>query len=186
MEGFAILVFLVIITALLLYLSGKNKDGGDIEIQTSAPTERAINQYVERLKKKGFSDEDIEVEMLIDPDSPVVKLSSSISLSMTGRKYVPPTRKELIADLERSKNEKELLWKTVSSPKGWAKKAQEYLGSEDWDKFGKPGTGPCPDCESRAGRIETEAYWGSIGWPGSGWSVCRNDCRCELILTEGA
>ena len=42
------------------------------------------------------------------------------------------------------------------------------------------GEKACPDCQPRAGRLEDIDLWHEIGTPGSGWSVCRNHCACEL------
>jgi hypothetical protein len=39
---------------------------------------------------------------------------------------------------------------------------------------------PCPDCESRSGRIESWADWQLLGTPQSGFSVCGHYCRCSL------
>lgn len=39
----------------------------------------------------------------------------------------------------------------------------------------------CPDCLSRHGQIDTAANWRRRGMPRSGWSVCRERCRCQLI-----
>lgn len=41
----------------------------------------------------------------------------------------------------------------------------------------------CPDCEGRRDRVEPMELWQEIGTPGSGWSLCRDRCRC-LLLTE--
>ena len=39
----------------------------------------------------------------------------------------------------------------------------------------------CPDCEDRAGEIDTWEGWESRGMPASGWSVCKEYCYCQLI-----
>ena len=39
----------------------------------------------------------------------------------------------------------------------------------------------CPDCESRAGELDTWEGWESRGMPASGWSVCKEYCYCQLI-----
>lgn len=39
----------------------------------------------------------------------------------------------------------------------------------------------CPDCESRAGDVDTWAGWEGRGMPGTGWSVCKEYCYCQLI-----
>jgi len=40
---------------------------------------------------------------------------------------------------------------------------------------------PCPDCVPRHGRVETMDYWRTVGLPGSGFSVCQNNCKCRLV-----
>ena len=39
----------------------------------------------------------------------------------------------------------------------------------------------CPDCEDRAGEVDTWEGWTSRGMPASGWSVCKEYCYCQLI-----
>ena len=39
----------------------------------------------------------------------------------------------------------------------------------------------CPDCESRAGEVDSWEGWQAKGMPGSGWSVCKEYCYCQLI-----
>ncbi|MBT7929447.1 hypothetical protein HN682_05995 [Candidatus Peregrinibacteria bacterium] len=39
----------------------------------------------------------------------------------------------------------------------------------------------CPDCESRAGELDTWEGWESRGMPASGWSVCKEFCYCQLM-----
>ena len=39
----------------------------------------------------------------------------------------------------------------------------------------------CDDCRSRAGDIDTWENWEARGMPGSGWSVCKEYCYCQLV-----
>ena len=39
----------------------------------------------------------------------------------------------------------------------------------------------CSDCASRAGDIDTWDGWMSRGMPGSGWSLCKEFCYCQLV-----
>ena len=39
----------------------------------------------------------------------------------------------------------------------------------------------CDDCLSVAGEIDTWQGWESRGLPGSGWSICKEYCYCQLI-----
>ncbi len=52
-------------------------------------------------------------------------------------------------------------------------------GEEKWTTY-VTETGPCPDCLTRAGDVLTAEAWDAIGRPGSGWSVCKDACKCEL------
>ena len=45
----------------------------------------------------------------------------------------------------------------------------------------RSGGKSCPDCAARAGRVETQELWTAVGEPQSGFSVCRQHCRCELV-----
>ena len=42
----------------------------------------------------------------------------------------------------------------------------------------------CPDCAERAGRVEIAEYWSAVGEPQSGFSVCRQHCRCKLVPAD--
>ena len=39
----------------------------------------------------------------------------------------------------------------------------------------------CDDCRSVAGEIDTWENWEARGMPGSGWSICKEYCYCQLI-----
>lgn len=39
----------------------------------------------------------------------------------------------------------------------------------------------CDDCKSRAGQIDTWQGWEARGMPGSGWSICKEFCYCQLM-----
>ena len=39
----------------------------------------------------------------------------------------------------------------------------------------------CSDCRSVAGEVATFEEWESRGLPGSGWSVCKEYCYCQLV-----
>lgn len=42
----------------------------------------------------------------------------------------------------------------------------------------------CPDCIIRHGEVNVLADWESVGMPGTGWSVCGGNCRCQLVPAE--
>ena len=48
-----------------------------------------------------------------------------------------------------------------------------------WVSVGSPKI--CPDCESRIDQILTWNEWESEGLPASGFSVCKENCYCQLI-----
>ena len=39
----------------------------------------------------------------------------------------------------------------------------------------------CPDCKVRAGEVDTWENWEARGMPGSGFSVCKEFCYCQLV-----
>ncbi len=43
------------------------------------------------------------------------------------------------------------------------------------------GVENCDDCIPRQGLVDTYSGWTSRGLPGTGWSVCRGWCYCQLI-----
>lgn len=42
----------------------------------------------------------------------------------------------------------------------------------------------CDDCKSRAGQTDTWEGWEAQGMPGSGWSVCKEYCYCQLMPSD--
>ena len=48
-----------------------------------------------------------------------------------------------------------------------------------WVSVGSPRI--CDDCEERVGQVESWSYWESEGLPASGFSVCKENCYCQLI-----
>ena len=48
-----------------------------------------------------------------------------------------------------------------------------------WVSVGSPKI--CPDCESRIDRVDTWENWGAEGLPSSGFSICKENCYCQLI-----
>jgi hypothetical protein len=43
------------------------------------------------------------------------------------------------------------------------------------------GGNVCEDCEPRHGDIATWEEWSAIGTPRSGFSVCKQNCQCQLV-----
>ena len=48
-----------------------------------------------------------------------------------------------------------------------------------WISVGSPKI--CDDCEDRVGKIKTWDEWQKIGVPASGFSVCKENCYCQLV-----
>ena len=48
-----------------------------------------------------------------------------------------------------------------------------------WVSVGTPKI--CIDCTERVGEIRTWAEWQSLGFPASGFSVCKEYCYCQLV-----
>ena len=40
---------------------------------------------------------------------------------------------------------------------------------------------PCDDCITVAGQVDTWENWEKRGMPGSGWSLCNDNCYCQLV-----
>jgi len=60
----------------------------------------------------------------------------------------------------------------------WEKVAQEsdyFL----WEM--EPSAKHCDDCVDRSGKVGTAAEMGNVGFPGSGATKCRQNCRCAII-----
>tara|TARA_R100001082_G_C4365876_1_gene161914 strand:- start:2474 stop:4024 length:1551 start_codon:yes stop_codon:yes gene_type:complete len=48
-----------------------------------------------------------------------------------------------------------------------------------WQSVGD--TKVCADCEPRQGQVDSLEFWQTVGLPQSGFSICRYNCRCQLI-----
>ena len=48
-----------------------------------------------------------------------------------------------------------------------------------WVSVGSPKI--CGDCAARIGQIDTWENWQAAGLPASGFSVCKENCYCQLI-----
>ena len=48
-----------------------------------------------------------------------------------------------------------------------------------WVSVGTPRI--CVDCEERIGEIRSWEEWESLGFPASGFSVCKEFCYCQLV-----
>ena len=48
-----------------------------------------------------------------------------------------------------------------------------------WVSVGTPKI--CPDCEMRIGEVKSWEEWESLGFPASGFSVCKEFCYCQLV-----
>ena len=48
-----------------------------------------------------------------------------------------------------------------------------------WVSVGTPRI--CVDCEDRIGEIKSWEEWESLGFPASGFSVCKEYCYCQLV-----
>ena len=48
-----------------------------------------------------------------------------------------------------------------------------------WVSDGSPRI--CDDCASRVGQVDTWENWQAEGLPASGFSVCKENCYCQLI-----
>ena len=48
-----------------------------------------------------------------------------------------------------------------------------------WVSVGTPRI--CPDCEERIGEIRSFEEWEALGFPASGFSVCKEFCYCQIV-----
>tara|TARA_Y100001963_G_scaffold23448_1_gene31094 strand:+ start:2978 stop:3379 length:402 start_codon:yes stop_codon:yes gene_type:complete len=62
---------------------------------------------------------------------------------------------------------------------------QKYI-SKDYKEFKwiTVGKNICPDCKIRHGEVGDISYFTSIGLPKSGFSVCEDNCNCQLVPVE--
>ena len=51
-----------------------------------------------------------------------------------------------------------------------------------WVSVGTPKI--CVDCTTRIGQVKSWAEWESLGFPSSGFSVCKEFCYCQLVPVE--
>ncbi len=66
-----------------------------------------------------------------------------------------------------------------------ASRRELYLGgSVNYRWVVANGVENCKDCIGRAGEVDTWDNWALRGMPGTGWSVCRAHCYCQLVPDE--
>ena len=51
-----------------------------------------------------------------------------------------------------------------------------------WVSVGTPKI--CVDCTTRIGQVKSWAEWESLGFPSSGFSVCKEFCYCQLVPAD--
>ena len=51
-----------------------------------------------------------------------------------------------------------------------------------WVSVGTPKI--CVDCTDRIGEVRSWEEWESLGFPASGFSVCKEFCYCQLVPEE--
>ena len=51
-----------------------------------------------------------------------------------------------------------------------------------WVSVGTPKI--CGDCTARIGQVRSWEEWESLGFPASGFSVCKEFCYCQLVPEE--
>jgi hypothetical protein len=119
------------------------------------PSQKAVGKYVRKLRKRGLTDEEIEHELHVDPESPIVQVVEAVRQNIFG-KITPRTREELEAEL-------------ISEEKG---------GFSQWVTVGDDEV--CERCASREDQELPTIHWESIGKPP--WAECTaRHCRCRLI-----
>lgn len=42
----------------------------------------------------------------------------------------------------------------------------------------------CADCQPRHGEVDSLEFWKTVGLPQSGFSICRYNCRCQLLPVD--
>ena len=58
---------------------------------------------------------------------------------------------------------------------------ENYTADDEFRWVVSSGGNVCPDCKGRSGQVHTWEYWQYAGTPKSGWSICGNNCRCQLV-----
>ena len=63
-----------------------------------------------------------------------------------------------------------------------ASRRELYLGGDvRYRWIVAQGVENCEDCLGRAGEVDTWDNWVARGMPGTGWSVCRASCYCQIV-----
>ena len=123
------------------------------------PSKRAISRYVSKLRKRGLSDAEIEYELHVDPESPIVRVTELVRQSIFGS-IEPRTREELKIEYKIEENVEFYRWVTAGDPE------------------------VCSMCASRVGKELPDTVWDTIGKPP--WSErTASRCRCKLARAEG-
>lgn len=131
-----------------------------MEIHLSSRTEKTaitIEEYIQGLLTQGVAPEEIQKNLIQDFDTGGRIFGEFRNAFRSSVSSGLGTIAE-IAGFEGMgvAPETEMIWQTVSEK-------------------------PCPDCEARHGEVDTLENWQMRGLPKSGFSICREYCRCELV-----
>jgi hypothetical protein len=122
------------------------------------PSKRALRKYIKELRLWGLSDAEIDHELKVDPESPIIRVEEY-------------ARRKIFGDIEprtRAQLEEEL-------------RIEENVGFSRWITTRDDDV--CRVCAEREGRELPDTLWESIGKPP--WSECTAEhCRCRLVRVE--
>ena len=154
-----IVIGLVVVIAILSSRQYKT-DSDELDLA------KALKAYAGGLRRRGLTGDEIEYELKVDPNSPLIQHTYAIVSGAFDHDFNIPSREWLVAEHEQNINAVYYKWVAVSDPSPeWPALAEKWLQNVEWDKFSQDGTGPCPDCASRVGQEETADLWNTIGLP---------------------
>tara|TARA_R100001530_G_scaffold46861_1_gene35223 strand:+ start:454 stop:1725 length:1272 start_codon:yes stop_codon:yes gene_type:complete len=125
---------------------------------TAAQTTLSIQELVATMKAQGMADNAIRQTLLNDLNSGGQLFGTFRNkLKNTVKNGVQLSSNEKVNEEYKEKKIKKVRWVAVSKGKA------------------------CPDCIERDGKIYTLEELEIIGLPGSGFSVCQGNCKCEYV-----
>ena len=143
---------------------------------------------------KTYADANAKIATLLESLSVIVtaNLSSKVLMMKTSGMSNAAMREILLVDLitggrifGQYKRGVKRISKNAIEEVGNIAAYQKYV-SKDYKEFKwvTVGKNICPDCQNRHGEVGDINYFSTIGLPKSGFSVCEDNCNCQLVPVE--
>lgn len=128
---------------------------------TAAQTTLTLRQLIQTMRASGATDDAIREILLTDLE--------------TGGRIFGEFRNKIKAGVKNG---------VQYANRAGSREVYDEAGVKEFEWVAIADDRICDDCAERDGRKETWEFWETIGLPQSGFSVCTDNCRCELVAVK--